>query len=244
MPTPVHRFDGEADARSRLIIALDVPSASDAREIVEELSHDVFAFKIGLQLFTAEGPKFVSELVKKGHKIFLDLKFHDIPNTMAMAAISAARLGVWMMNFHAAAGREALLMVKDAVQTAASKDGIAKPLMIGVTLLTSSGTEHLDELGITSSAEDYVLKMAEIASSSGLDGVVASAREAAMLRREMGDKFVVVTPGIRPSDATLGDQKRVTTFRDAIGAGASYVVAGRPVIAQPDRRKALAQLIA
>lgn len=215
-----------------------------ARQIVDELSGEVFAFKIGLQLFTAEGPEFVSELVKRGERVFLDLKFHDIPNTTAMAAVSAARLGVWMMNFHAAAGREALEAARTAVEEVCSKESLEKPLMIGVTLLTSSGREHLDELGFGGTAEEYVLRMAETVEAAGLDGVVASAREAAGIKAARPGNFVIVTPGIRPLSGTFGDQKRVTTFREALEAGATYAVVGRPITADKDRRAALASLIA
>jgi len=244
MPTIPALKDRQTAAQSHLIIALDTPDASKAREIVDELSGEVFAFKVGLQLFTAEGPEFVSELVKKGERVFLDLKFHDIPNTTAMAAVSAARLGVWMMNFHAAAGREALEAARAAVEDVCLKENLQKPLLIGVTLLTSSGQGHLNELGFDGTAEDYVIRMARIVEAAGLDGVVASAREATAIKRAVRDSFVIVTPGIRPISGTFGDQKRVTTFREAIEAGATYAVAGRPVTAESDRRAALASLIA
>jgi len=243
MPATPTLNDRSAAARSQLIIALDTPTASKAREIVDELSGEVFAFKIGLQLFTAEGPAFVSELVKKGERVFLDLKFHDIPNTTAMAAVSAARLGVWMMNFHAAAGREALETARAAVEDVCVKESLRKPLLIGVTLLTSSGQAHLNELAFDGTAEEYVIRMAKAVDAAGLDGVVASAREASAIKRAVRDSFVVVTPGIRPLNGTFGDQKRVTTFREAIEAGATYAVVGRPVTAEKDRRAALATLI-
>ncbi|MBX7060266.1 MAG: orotidine-5'-phosphate decarboxylase [Pyrinomonadaceae bacterium] len=244
MPATLPLTGQQTLARERLIVALDMPSADKAREIVDELSGEVFAFKIGLQLFTAEGPAFVSELVDRGEKIFLDLKFHDIPNTTAMAAVSAARLGVWMMNFHAAAGREALETARFAVEEVCSSETLERPLLIGVTLLTSSGEKHLKELGSDGTAEEFVLRMANVVASAGLDGVVASAREAAAIRSAMGDDFVVVTPGIRPEGGTIGDQKRVMTFRDALDSGATYAVVGRPITAEKDRRAALAALTA
>lgn len=244
MPATTPLIDRSTDAKSHLIVALDTPTAAFAREIVDELSGEVFAFKVGLQLFTAEGPEFVSELVKRGERVFLDLKFHDIPNTTAMAAVSAARLGVWMMNFHAAAGREALAAARAAVEEVCEKDSLRKPLLIGVTLLTSSSQEQLDELGFNGTAEEYVLRMAKTVESAGLDGVVASAREAAAIKAETTGDFVIVTPGIRPLSGTFGDQKRVTTFREALEAGATYAVVGRPITAEKDRRAALASIIA
>lgn len=244
MPATTPLIDRSTDAKSHLIVALDTPTAAFAREIVDELSGEVFAFKVGLQLFTAEGPAFVSELVKRGERVFLDLKFHDIPNTTAMAAVSAARLGVWMMNFHAAAGREALAAARAAVEEVCEKESLQKPLLIGVTLLTSSGQRYLDELGFNGTAEEYVLRMAETVEAAGLDGVVASAREAAAIKAETTGDFVIVTPGIRPLSGTFGDQKRVTTFREALEAGATYAVVGRPITAEKDRRAALASIIA
>ncbi|KXK05948.1 MAG: orotidine-5'-phosphate decarboxylase [Acidobacteria bacterium OLB17] len=235
--------DTIASARERLIVALDTDTATKAREIVEDLKGEVFAFKIGLQLFTAEGPSFVSELVQTGERVFLDLKFHDIPNTTAQAAVSAARLGVWMMNFHAAAGTEALRAARLAVEEVCGRESLPRPLLIGVTLLTSSGEGHLRELGFAGTPEDYVVRLAKTVRAAGLDGVVASACEAAVLRREVSDDLVIVTPGIRPADGTLGDQKRVMTFREAIESGSTYAVVGRPITAQADRRAALANLI-
>lgn len=244
MPATTPLTDRSAAARSHLIVAIDTPTAAKAREIVDELSGEVFAFKVGLQLFTAEGPAFVSELVERGEKVFLDLKFHDIPNTTAMAAVSAARLGVWMMNFHAAAGREALEAARLAVEDVCSKESLQKPLLIGVTLLTSSGDDHLNELGFDGTAEEYVIRMAKAVDAAGLDGVVASAREAASIRGATRPGFVIVTPGIRPLGGTFGDQKRVTTFREAVEAGATYAVAGRPITAEKDKRAAVVSLIA
>lgn len=244
MPATLPSTGQQPSARERLIVALDTPNAGEALDIVSELSGEVFAFKVGLQLFTAEGPAFVSELVGRGEKVFLDLKFHDIPNTTAMAAVSAARLGVWMMNFHASAGREALETARLAVENVCSKEGLERPLLIGVTLLTSSGEEHLKELGFDGTAEEYVLRMAKLAASAGLDGVVASAREAAAIRSAIGVEFVTVTPGIRPKGGTIDDQKRVMTFRDALDSGATYAVVGRPITAERDRRAALAALTA
>lgn len=244
MPATLPSTDKTELAKSRLIVALDAPNADDARDIVDELSGEVFAFKVGLQLFTAEGPGFVSELVKRGERVFLDLKFHDIPNTTAMAAVSAARLGVWMLNFHAAAGREALEAARFAVEEICAKESLEKPLLIGVTLLTSSGGDHLNELGFAGSSEEYVVRMATLTSEAGLDGVVASAHEVAAIREAAGRDLLIVTPGIRPIGGTIGDQKRVMTFREAIDAGASYAVVGRPITAEKDRRAALEALIA
>ena len=234
-----------SDVKERVIIALDVDSAEAAKRIVDELSGDVGAFKIGLQLFTGCGPYLVRELAEAGHKIFLDLKFHDIPNTVARASSEAARLGVWMLNVHASGGGEMMRAAADAVAEYSEAGGIQKPLVIAVTVLTSAEHQTLIEIGVNSPPVDQVQRLARLAYESGMDGVVASAREVNAVRGAVGEKgFLVVTPGIRPIIATGDDQKRVTTLRQAFAAGSNYVVVGRPVTGAADRKAALEQLFA
>jgi orotidine-5'-phosphate decarboxylase len=234
-----------SDVKERIIIALDVDSANAAKRIVDELSGEVGAFKIGLQLFTACGPALVREFAAAGHRIFLDLKFHDIPNTVARASAEAVRLGVWMLNVHASGGGEMMRAAADAVAECSEAEGIQKPLVIAVTVLTSAEHETLSEIGVNSPPEEHVKRLAGLADASGMDGVVASAREVNAIREAAGKEgFLVVTPGIRPINATGDDQRRVTTLRQAIAAGSNYVVVGRPVTEAEDRRRAIAELFA
>lgn len=231
-------------AKDRIIVALDVTTAAAARELVAEVAGEVGAFKIGSQLFTAAGPGLVSEFTKAGHKIFLDLKFHDIPNTVAGSAAEAARLGVWMFNVHALGGSEMMKRAAEEVRNTAESEGSTRPLIIAVTVLTSSDDATLGEVGIDTSAAEQVLRLARLASDSGLDGVVASAREAAAIRQAVNTPgFVVVTPGIRASDATIDDQKRVTTVAKAFASGSDYVVIGRPITHAADRVEAIRKFV-
>ncbi len=223
-------------ARDKLIVALDVPTAADARSVAAELDGSVGAFKIGLQLFTAEGPDLVREFVDSGKRIFLDLKFHDIPNTVAMASVEALKMGVWMVNVHVSGGGEMMARaVRDAKEYAENK-GIPMPLIIGVTVLTSSGTPG--------AADERAVDMALAAEEAGLNGVVASAHEAAAIRANAKNSdFVIVTPGIRPSGATNDDQARVMTPEAAIRAGADHIVVGRPILNSKDRAAAARAIV-
>lgn len=231
MNMPASMASPVTDTKMRIIVALDVDSADEARRIVAELSGRVGAFKVGLQLFSAAGPEFVRELTTAGHRVFLDLKFHDIPNTVANAAIEAAKLGVWMLNVHALGGGEMMRETVRRVDEYCAISGAQRPLIIAVTVLTSAGSETLNEIGIGADAEEQVVRLARLASDCGLDGVVASAQEAAALRAVLKrDDFTIVTPGIRPAFATTDDQRRVTTVRAAIDNGADYLVIGRPII--------------
>ena len=230
--------------KDRIIVALDVETADTAREIVDEIGNEIGALKIGLQLFTAAGLAFVRELTDSGRKVFLDLKFHDIPNTVAGASVEAARLDVWMFNMHAGGGREMMSMAAEAVQEFCDREGREKPLMIGVTLLTSSNAETLKDLGIGVTVEEYVVRLARDTAASGLDGVVASPVEAAAIRDSIGAAdFVIVTPGIRPNNETRDDQKRVTTPAEALAAGSDYLVIGRPITSVPDKQAAVRKII-
>lgn len=221
-------------ARDRLIVALDVESAAQARRLVGELSEFAGAFKVGLQLFTSAGPSFVSELCKTGVKVFLDLKFHDIPNTVAKAGIEAARLGVWMFNVHSSGGNEMMRTTVSEVSAFCEREGITRPLMIGVTVLTSSADDALKQIGIETSADDQVMRLSGLAKGSGMDGVVASPRESEGIKANFGPGFLVVAPGVRPVNASNDDQKRVMTPSDAIRAGADHLVVGRPITAASD----------
>ncbi|MDR0480665.1 MAG: orotidine-5'-phosphate decarboxylase [Gallionellaceae bacterium] len=222
---------------SRIIVALDYPDAAPALELAARLEPSLCRLKVGKELFTAAGPQLVEQLMRRGFEIFLDLKFHDIPNTTAQACKAAAALGVWMVNVHALGGRKMMAVAREAVAQAAYP-----PKLIAVTVLTSMAQEDLAEIGITGQAADMVLRLARLAQASGLDGVVCSAQEAAMLRRECGAGFCLVTPGIRPAEAAADDQSRVMTPRAALEAGSDYLVIGRPITRAPDPLFALQEI--
>lgn len=214
---------------ARVIVALDFPSAEPAMDFVSRVSPDLCKLKVGKELFTRVGPQLVETLVKKDFDVFLDLKFHDIPNTVAAACRAARDLGVWMMNVHALGGREMMLAAKEAIGNATSR-----PLLIAVTILTSMNESALKEVGLTRTPGEHVLDLALLAHQAGLDGVVSSALEAKILREKIGPDFKLVTPGIRPSNSDSGDQKRVMTPIDAISNGANYLVIGRPITQADD----------
>jgi orotidine-5'-phosphate decarboxylase len=222
----------------QLIVALDVDSAAGARQLADTLRGTVGAFKIGSRLFTAEGPAFVRELAERGDRVFLDLKFHDIPHTVAGAIDAATRLGVWMVNVHAGGGPAMMAAAREAAEAAAARSGMPRPLVIAVTVLTSLSAEELRKTGVTHAPLEQVEHLARLTREAGLDGVVASPHEARMVRRVCGPGFAIVTPGIRGAGADKGDQTRTLSPRDAIAAGASYIVVGRPIIGAPDPRRA------
>lgn len=226
-------------ARDRLIVALDVPSAAQARQIVQTLGETVTTYKVGKQLFTAEGPQLVRDLIASGRKVFLDLKFHDIPNTVAEAVRSAAGLGVTMLNIHASGGSK---MMRAAVEAAAQS--ATKPLVLAVTVLTSLSDADMQEIGVSGSARTQVLRLATLARNAGCGGIIASAQEASALRRELGEGFDIVVLGIRPAGADIGDQARVMTPREAIEAGATYLGVGRPIYQAADPAKAAREILA
>lgn len=231
-------------SKEKIIVALDVETANEAREIIRELGDTVGAYKIGLQLFTAEGAKFVREMVEAGNKIFLDVKYHDIPNTVAKASVEAARLGVWMFNLHALGGGEMMCRTINDVREVCEKENIEQPKIIAVTILTSSSQETLSEIGIENEVESQVLKLAKLTAESGLDGVVASPHEAAKIRAEISNKdFLIVTPGIRPAFSVADDQKRITTPHEAIKFGTDYLVIGRPITAAKNRLEAVEKIV-
>lgn len=222
----------------RVIVALDFPDAEAALAVAARLDPALCRVKVGKELFVAAGPAIVERLQARGFEVFLDLKFHDIPNTVAGACRAAARLGVWMLDVHASGGSAMMRAAREAVA------GFAKPpLLIGVTVLTSLSDAELGEIGFPGSASDNVARLARLAAASGLDGVVCSAEEAAMLREALGTGFVSVTPGIRlPGDAK-GDQSRVVTPEDAVRRGAHYLVIGRPVTQSADPAATLQSIV-
>jgi orotidine-5'-phosphate decarboxylase len=219
----------------QIIVALDVATSEEALHLVTELSPDVDFFKIGLQLYTATGPRLVQDISGLGPKIFLDLKLHDIPNTVAKAVAAAGTLGVKMLTIHLSGGSE---MIRAAVR--ARRDDM---LILGVTVLTSSNDETLRETGIPGAINDQVLRLARLGVSAGIDGLVASPHEARVLRAEFGGQLKIVTPGVRPSWSEPGDQKRFMTPREAIEAGADYLVIGRPITAHSNPREAVAEIL-
>ncbi|MDQ4122294.1 MAG: orotidine-5'-phosphate decarboxylase [Acidobacteriota bacterium] len=236
--------DNEQRTTNNLIVALDVSTAETAREIVSELKDLGVAFKIGLQLFTAGGAGFVRELTEAGARIFLDLKFHDIPNTVAAAAVEAARLGVWMFNLHAAGGSEMMERTIASVRETCAHEQLSQPKIIAVTVLTSSNRETLREVGIENEVLPQVVKLAKLTESCGLDGVVASPLEIEAIRESVGNDFLIVTPGIRPEFTIKNDdQKRVLTPADAVRAGADYLVVGRPILQAENRLRAAADVL-
>ena len=236
--------DNEQRITNKLIVALDVSTANEARKAVSELKNLGVAFKIGLQLFVAEGASFVRELTESGARVFLDLKFHDIPNTVVAAAIEAARLGVWMLNLHAAGGREMMERTVTAVRESCERERLPQPKIIGVTVLTSSNRETLRETGIETEVLPHVVKLAQLSESCGLDGVVASPLEIEAIRETIGKDFLIVTPGIR-LETTLAndDQKRVLTAAQAVRAGADYLVVGRPILRAENPERAAADVL-
>jgi orotidine-5'-phosphate decarboxylase len=230
---------------NKLIVAIDVSTTEEARGVVAELKDLGVAFKIGLQLFTAAGASFVRELTETGAKIFLDLKFHDIPNTVASAAIEAARLGVWMFNVHASGGREMMERTAAVVRETVERERLRQPKIIAVTVLTSSNLETLREVGIEREVLPQVVQLAKLTKSCGLDGVVASPLEIEAIREAAGKEFSIVTPGVRlNSEINADDQKRVLSPAQAIRAGADYLVVGRPILRADNRRRAAENILA
>jgi len=221
----------------KIIVALDYADAASALALVERLDPSLCRLKVGKELFTVAGPELVRALVARRFEVFLDLKFHDIPNTVAAACRAAAGLGVWMMNVHASGGRRMMTAAQEALA-----DLPQRPLLIAVTVLTSMSAEDLGEVGVADAPADQVLRLARLTQACKLDGVVCSAQEASMLRADLGHDFRLVTPGIRPAGADTGDQRRVMTPVEALRAGATDLVIGRPITAAADPLAALKQI--
>jgi orotidine-5'-phosphate decarboxylase len=222
---------------TRIIVALDYADAASALALAGRLDPALCRLKVGKELFTVAGPDLVRTLVARGFDVFLDLKFHDIPNTVAAACRAAAGLGVWMMNVHASGGRRMMIAAQEALADLAQR-----PLLIAVTVLTSMSAEDLNEVGIADAPADQVLRLARLSKQCKLDGVVCSAQEASMLRADLGADFRLVTPGIRPAGSDAGDQRRVMTPAEALRAGSTDLVIGRPITAAPDPLAALKQI--
>jgi orotidine-5'-phosphate decarboxylase len=228
-----------------ILVALDVESAAKAVELANQLRGSVGGYKIGKQLFTAAGPAMVRELTSRGDRVFLDLKFHDIPNTVAGAVQSAVATGAWMVNVHASGGSVMMKAAVEAAATTAASLGRPKPLVIGVTVLTSMSDAALREIGVQRPVIDHVVHLAKLAQASGLDGVVASPQETRAIRDACGADFQIVTPGIRPADLQgKDDQARTLTPAEAMSAGATYLVIGRPITSAPNPREAAERIAA
>ena len=231
------------EPKDKLIVALDVDSLNSARGIIDKLYPMVKIFKIGSQLFTNVGPSAVELVRACGGKVFLDLKFHDIPNTVANAARAATRLGVFMINLHVQGGFDMMKSAAAAVTDEAKKLNVQRPIVLGVTVLTSIGEKDLKDLEIRKGVKTQVTYLAKLAKDARLDGVVASAEELQPIRWACGDDFVIVTPGIRPQWAQKGDQKRTATPKEAIKLGANYIVVGRPIIEAEDPKTAAEKIL-
>ncbi len=228
-----------AQPQTRIIIALDYANVADAIALAEQVDPNLCRVKVGKELFTRAGPAIVEQLVERGFDVFLDLKYHDIPNTVAAACAAAADLGVWMLNVHASGG---IAMMQAARERLAQLP--QPPLLIAVTLLTSLDEQDLAAIGCPGPVDERVARLAELAASAGLDGVVCSPQEARLLRRRLGPGPVLVTPGVRPAETASGDQKRTMTPSQAIAAGADHLVVGRPITAAADPQAALSAILA
>lgn len=222
----------------KVIVALDYDNQADALAFVDKIDPSSCRLKVGKEMFTLFGPDFVKQLHQRGFSVFLDLKFHDIPNTCSKAVRAAAELGVWMVNVHASGG-ERMMSASREILEPYGKD---RPLLIGVTVLTSMEQSDLAGIGLDIAPQEQVIRLASLTKNSGLDGVVCSAQEASMLKNELGKEFKLVTPGIRPAGAAVGDQKRIMTPVDAIQAGSDYLVIGRPITQADDPAAVLAQI--
>jgi orotidine-5'-phosphate decarboxylase len=236
---PRHSFrQGSDDPRQRLIVALDVSSAAAAQKIVAAVGDSALTYKVGMQLYTAEGPQVVRDLNASGRRVFLDLKYHDIPNTVGAAVAEAGKLGVRMLTVHASGSTK---MLQAATEAARSR---LEMMVLAVTVLTSMSAKDLETIGMGSSLEESVVRLARIALDNGCHGIVTSAKEASAVRKKLGDDFAIVTPGVRPAGSAVGDQVRVVTPAEAIAAGASHIVVGRPITEAADPAAAARAILA
>jgi orotidine-5'-phosphate decarboxylase len=228
----------------QLLVALDVDTAAEARTLADRLRGAAGGFKIGSRLFTSHGPSIVEELSARGDRVFLDLKFHDIPHTVAGAVAAATRLGAWMINVHAAGGAAMMRAAREAADEESARVSRPAPLVIAVTMLTSLNEAMLADVGFAGGVTDQVERLASLAQTAGLDGVVASAQEIALIRKRCGSAFAIVTPGIRGAGDAIGDQSRTMSAAHALAAGSTYLVVGRPIIASADPRAAAERIAA
>ncbi len=229
--------------KPEVIVALDFDSREKALKLVREVGDFISHYKVGLELFSREGIEIVRELSNQGKKVFLDLKYHDIPNTVKSAAKVAVESGVWMYNVHALGGYDFLRHIAEFNREYADKLGLNRPLLIAVTILTSMSDEDLKSVGIPSAVEDEVLRLSELARKAGLDGVVCSAKEVRTIKENLGEDFLTVTPGIRPVWASKDDQKRITTPKEAKKIGTDYIVIGRPITRAENPRSAAERIL-
>lgn len=235
-------MERQENLAKKIIVALDVGTEEEALRLTRQLPESEI-FKIGLELFTAKGPSLFEKLQSQNKKVFLDLKLHDIPNTVAGAVRVGTRHGVHMMTLHTSGGKEMMERAADAAAEEATKLGTERPLLVGVTVLTSLKTEHLQTIGIESNTEEQVLRLAGLAQKAGLDGVVCSPQEIDLVKGEYGREFLVVAPGIRPAWAAAQDQKRILTPAQAVRKGADYIVIGRPIIKDPNPKNAFQKIL-
>ncbi len=231
------------EPKERLIVALDTGNYEQAEELIDILSREVDIFKVGIAPFTGYGDALLKKLQGAGKKVFLDLKFHDIPNTVRNAARLAAMRGVFMMNFHCLGGRQMLEAARKGAEEGSIDSDGQMPMLLGVTILTSMTEGDMQAIGLKGDVETKVLELAQLAKDAGLDGVVASAKEARLIKKKLGEDFIVVTPGVRPTWAASGDQKRVLTPKQAITEGADYIVVGRPIIEADNPQEAAKKII-
>lgn len=227
IPTDSSRYRS-GDPRERLIVALDVSTAAAAQKIVAAVGDSALTYKVGMQLYTAEGPQVVRDLVASGRRVFLDLKYHDIPNTVGSAVAEAAKMGVHMLTIHASGSTK---MMRAAAEAAKARPDL---IVLAVTVLTSMGSQDLETIAMGGTVEESVVRLAGLALASGCQGIVTSAREAPAVRAKLGQEFAIVTPGVRPAGTAVGDQVRVVTPAEAIAAGASHIVVGRPITEAAD----------
>ena len=231
-----------SDSDPRVIVALDFANPMHALALADRLDPRACALKVGKEMFVVAGPEPVRWMIERGFRVFLDLKFHDIPNTVAQACAAATRLGVWMLNVHAAGGEAMLVAARDAVARTATDEERPRPLLIAVTVLTSLSDDDMQAVGVDRGASEQSLRLARLTARCGLDGVVASAVEAPVLRADLGRRFKLVTPGIRPAGTSKDDQARIITPEAAVANGADYLVIGRPITQAPDPLAALAAI--
>ncbi len=224
--------------KKQVIVALDYPTADQAVAMAKQLDPSHCRLKVGKELFTRSGPAVVEQIQQLGFDVFLDLKFHDIPNTVAAACRAAAEMGVWMVNVHALGGQRMMAAAREAIESTSQR-----PLLTAVTILTSMESADLVQVGLNENPQTNVLNLAKLAQTSGLDGVVCSAQEATLLRQQLNASFQLVTPGVRPAGSEQGDQRRIMTPREAVNAGANYLVIGRPITQSPNPVKALQDIL-